>query len=184
MDFQRGSVEALAGEDAKAEKHFAEAVELLPVYAHAVVHLAPSLPPDEAVKKLEQLRKLSDDPEVLVALAAAKERASQPGSDLIERAKKRYEEIVAKYPEAFSDHAARFWLGPGNDPKKALELAKLNAKNRPNEEALDLWMATAAGAKDGADVCAAAEAMSKLKYVSKRGAMTASAALTKCPDKY
>jgi tetratricopeptide (TPR) repeat protein len=182
MDFQRGSIEALAGDDAPAEKHFAEAVELLPVYAHALVHLAPSLPPPEAVAKLEQVRKLSDDPEVLVALASAKQRAGQPTADLIERAKKRYEEIVAKYPEAFADHAARFWLGPGNDPKKALELAKLNAKNRPNEEALDLWMATAAGARENAEVCAAANAMSKLKYLSKRGSMTATAARTKCPD--
>ena len=144
---------------------------------------APTAAPKLAIELLEHVQKTSDDPEVLVALAAAHTRAghtAEPGP-LLEQAKKRYEEIVAKYPEAFADHAARFWLNAGNDPKRALELARLNAKNRPTEDALDLWMAAGAGAKNNDDVCAAAKQMLAFKYLSPRGKNVASAAAGKCP---
>lgn len=183
IDFQHGTVLELDGEDARARTWFDEAVDILPQYAHAVVHLAPTMTPPLAIEMLERVQKTSDDPEVLAALAAAHKRAghtAEPGP-LVEQAKKRYDEIVAKYPEAFADHAARFWLNAGNDPKKALELAKVNAKNRPTEDALDLWMAAAAGAKNNDDVCTAAKQMLAFKYLSPRGKKVASAAAGKCP---
>ena len=34
-----------------------------------------------------------------------------------------YASLVVEYPEAFADHAAEFWLGPGANPNKAVELA-------------------------------------------------------------
>ncbi|MFO0743089.1 MAG: hypothetical protein U0270_44865 [Labilithrix sp.] len=184
MDFQRGSVLELDGDDKRARLWFAEAVDVLPQYAHAAVHLAPSEPPADAIKLLETVKATSDDPEVLAALAAAHKRAGHTAEEgpLLEQARKRYDEIVAKYPEAFADHAARFWLNAGNDPKKALVLARLNAKNRNTEEALDLWMATAAGAKDNAEVCLAVRAMAALKYLSARRRALVTASLAKCPD--
>jgi len=183
MDFQRGQLFELAGDDAKGRLWFAEAIDILPPYAHAAVHLAPGEPALDAIARLEAIRKTSDDPEVLASLAGAHKRAGH-GDDakkIAAEAAARYDAVVAQYPEAFSDHAARFWLGAGNDPKKALALAKSNAGNRPTEEALDLWMATGAGAKSNDDICAAEKAMAKLKYLSERGKRTASAASAKCP---
>lgn len=184
MDFQRGTVLELDGEDARARTWFAEAIDVLPQYAHAAVHLAPSEAPDEAIKRLEAVKSTSDDPEVLAALAKAHARAGHTAEPptLVDAAKKRYEEIVAKYPEAFADHAARFWLDQGNDPAKALELARLNAKNRSTEDALDLWMAAAAGAKNDGDLCLAVRALGALKYLSQRGRTVVRASRAKCPD--
>lgn len=187
MDFQRGSLLELAGEDAKARRWFEEATEVLPRYAHAALHLAAAEAPAQAIARLTKIRETSDDPEVLVVLAAAQRRAGNEGeaTALVERAKQRYAEILAKYPEAFADHAARFYLNAGDDPARALELAKLNAKNRVTEESLDLWMAAAAGAKDTAEACLAVRAMAAFKYLSPRGkalvsGMT-SGAHAKCP---
>jgi tetratricopeptide (TPR) repeat protein len=184
MDFQRGTLFELAGDDKSARIWFAEAVDVLPLYAHAAVHLAPSEPPADAIKLLEKIRATSDDPEVLAALAKAQQRAghADAAGPLIDAAKKRYDEIVAKYPEAFADHAARFWLDLGNDPKKALELARLNAKNRGTEDALDLWMAAGAGAKSQDDVCLAVHGMQALKYLSARAKTLVTASVAKCPD--
>jgi hypothetical protein len=49
-----------------------------------------------------------------------------------------YTSLVVEYPEAFADHAAEFWLGPGANPNKALELARINFATRktPRSHAL------------------------------------------------
>jgi hypothetical protein len=36
----------------------------------------------------------------------------------------RYDELVLRHPEAFVDHAARFWLTVGGDPQRALGLVE------------------------------------------------------------
>ena len=41
-----------------------------------------------------------------------------------------YANLAVEYPEAFADHAAEFWLGPGANPNKALELARINFATR------------------------------------------------------
>ena len=53
------------------------------------------------------------------------------------RATKRYEELLAKYPEAMAWHAAEFFAGEGNDPARARALLRQNAELRPNAESLD-----------------------------------------------
>lgn len=178
IDFQRASLYELAGDDARAKTWFTEAVEVLSVYAHAEVHLAPTQAPADAISRLETIQKMSDDPEVLAALAAAHRRAghADEATKLLADARAAYTALVAKHPEAFADHAARFWLGPGGDAKKALELARLNKDNRPTEEALDLWMAAAAGARKNDEVCQAASALLQLKYLSPRERTIATAA--------
>jgi tetratricopeptide (TPR) repeat protein len=98
MDFQRGTLFELGGDDKSARLWFAEAVDVLPLYAHAVVHLAPSESPADAIKMLEKVRTTSDDPEVVAALAKAEQRAGHADAarPLIDAAKKSYDEIVAK----------------------------------------------------------------------------------------
>lgn len=184
MDFQRATVLEANGKDVAAREYYAEACEVLPPYAHAAVHLAAAEPADKAITRLEALRATSDDADVIAALAEAHRRAGHADDTkrLVEEAKARYDVLVSRHPEAFGDHAARFHLGPGADPQKALALAKENARLRPTEDALDLWMAAAAGASAHGDVCAASAAMSKLRYASERTRRVAAASLSKCSD--
>lgn len=184
IDFQHGALLELAGEDAKARAWFEEATEVLPRYAHAALHLATAEAPAAAIARLTKIRETSDDPEVLVVLAAAHKRAGRDAeaAPLLDQAKRRYEEILAKFPEAFADHGARFYLNAGDDPARALELAKLNAKNRVTEESLDLWMAAAAGAKNNAEVCLAVHRMAALAYLSPRGKALVNGSRANCGD--
>jgi tetratricopeptide (TPR) repeat protein len=184
MDFQRASLLEANGKEMQARMYYAEAVETIPVYTHAIVHLATTDTPEVAISRLEALRKTTTDPDVLAALADAHRRAKHDAEakTVTEEARKRYEELLAKHPEAYRDHAARFYLGGGNDPKKALDHAEKNAALRPTEEAIDLWMAAAAANNDKARICASAAAMNKLRWVSETRKRLAVAALNGCPD--
>jgi hypothetical protein len=179
--FQQGMIHALAGDDVSAESWFGSAANTLPAYAHAAVHLAPSQTPQAADKALAELAKTSDDPELPAARAAVFERLKRDADAKAANAEaaKGYDALLQKLPAAFADHAARFFLGAGNNPKRALELARANAKARPTEDAMDLWMAAAAGNKDAAEACTAAHGMKQLHYSSDRGRALANA---KCPD--
>ena len=48
-----------------------------------------------------------------------------------------FEELLRKHPLAFADHASEFYAGSGGDRQWALELARLNAANRPTRRALE-----------------------------------------------
>ena len=47
-----------------------------------------------------------------------------------ERAAAMYEPLLARRPEAYADHAAAFFMGIGNRPQRAVELAWANWKLR------------------------------------------------------
>ena len=47
-----------------------------------------------------------------------------------ERAAAAYERLLARRPEAYADHAAAFFMGIGNRPQRAVELASANWKLR------------------------------------------------------
>lgn len=182
MAFERARWLEAQGKNEQAREWYGEAIDAIPVYTHAAVHLAIGDPPDQAIARLEPLTKTSDDAEVLAALADAHQRAKHDADakKWAERARARYDELMKRHPEAFADHAARFFLKQG-DAKRALELAETNAKSRSTEESLDLWLgaATAANAKDA--MCAAAKQMSELVYVSPERKRLATATLSACP---
>jgi tetratricopeptide (TPR) repeat protein len=184
MDFQRATLLEARGKEKEARAYYLEAFEKIPVYAHAAVHLAATDPPAEAIARLEAVRKTTPDPDVLAALADAYHRAKNDSEAkrITDLARARYDELVTKYPEAYRDHAARFYLRGGNDPKKALALAEKNAQLRPTEEAIDLWMASAAAVNDKAKMCAAATAMSQLRWISPERKRLAAATSSSCPD--
>jgi hypothetical protein len=184
MDFQRATVLEANGADVQAREYYAEACEVIPAYAHAAVHLASRETPGAAIPRLEALRATSDDPDVLAALADAHRRAGHQAESksFLALARARYGEVVGRHPEAFGDHAARFYLEQAGDPQVALTLARDSAKLRPTEQALDLWMAAAAGANATADVCAAATAMKGLRFATERGRQVANAAASGCGD--
>ena len=52
-------------------------------------------------------------------------------------AQRGFEELLTKYPLAFADHAAEFYAGSGGNCRRALELARANAANRPTRRALE-----------------------------------------------
>jgi tetratricopeptide (TPR) repeat protein len=183
MDFQRATLLASAGRTTDARRYFREAAQVIPVYVHAGVHLAPTDAPTDARVRLEALRKTSSDPEILAALASAyrSEHNDEDASRVAGEARARYDELVASHPEAYADHAARFYLGAGDDPKKACELAEKNATLRPTEEAIDLWMAAAAALDDKPKLCASAGAMKALPYASEMRKRLAAATSAGCP---
>ncbi|MDB5216637.1 MAG: hypothetical protein JWO86_4564 [Myxococcaceae bacterium] len=184
MDFQRGTLLEAAGKEKEARTYYLEALEAIPVYAHAAVHASITDPPDRAITRLEAVKAVSSDPDVLAALADAHKRAkheaeAKKANDV---ARARYEELLVKHPEAYRDHAARFYLAAGNDSKKALDLADKNAKLRPTEEAIDLWMAAATAANDKPQICASANAMKQLRYASETRKRLAAASSNGCPE--
>ncbi len=73
----------------------------------------------------------SDDPEyraVYAEVLAA--RGDGRAAREAERAAAAYERLLARRPEAYADHAAAFFMGVGNRPQRALELAMANWKLR------------------------------------------------------
>ena len=184
MDFQRGMLLEAAGKEKEARSYYLEALEAIPVYTHAVVHASITDPPDRAIARLEAQKAVTTDPDVLAALADAHKRAKHDADakKATEAARARYEELLVKHPEAYRDHAARFYLGAGNDTKKALDLAEKNAKLRPTEEAIDLWMAAATAANDKPQICASSNAMKALSYASETRKRLAAASSNGCPE--
>jgi tetratricopeptide (TPR) repeat protein len=123
--FQWGRLYELDGKHAAARQLFEAAHARLPAYVDATVHLAQLLPANSADQRAlatEALRH-GEHPDLL-ALAGR-----------IEDARAAWERYLTAFPEAFADHAARFYLGPGRDPQRAFTLARANLSNRDTLEA-------------------------------------------------
>jgi hypothetical protein len=183
MDFQRGSLLERQGDRTRAKLYFAEAHTALPGYAHAAVHLAGLETPPEALAILEPLVGKTDDPEVDAGDADALRRLgrAEDAKAPIARAKSRYDELVKAHPLAFADHAALFYLGLGQDPPRALALARQNADNRPTEPALDLLLSATLLAGSHDDACAAAARGAALRYATPTFLATVAATRASCP---
>lgn len=157
--FQWGAMWDHAGDRAKAERFYRAAVERLPLYAHAVGHLAALIPPAEAVPLVEAVLASSDDPEYLAVMASLRRKLGQAeeADALLARAKEGYRVLLERHPQAYADHAGWFWLAVAGDPEAAIEVARLNLKTRPAPEAFELLVAAlhAAGSKD--EACEEAE---------------------------
>lgn len=114
------------GEPAAARELFAEAHKRLPGYVDATVQLATAI------------RATGGDPGDLVTSALVAEPHHPELLALAGRPVDAHAAWTAylKYPltAAFADHAARFYLGPGRDPSKALTFAFHNHFNRNTVE--------------------------------------------------
>ena len=182
IDFQQASLLERRGDRAGAKRYFAEAHEKLPTFPHACVHLAAFETPDRARSLLEPLLGQSDDPEVDAAYGDAIRRLGRDdeAKTFIDRARARYDELVAKHPEAFADHAASFYLGNGSDTVKALALAKLNAANRPTQAALELLIVSALAAGSNDEACSAIARATSLRYATRALRFTVDAVRDRC----
>lgn len=156
LNFQRGLMWMNYGGLDDARTSFEAARRLIPRYAPAQGHLAEVEAElgdiDSAISRLFPLARSSEDPDYAAQLARILLEAgrTEEARDWSRWAGMAYDELVARHPLAFADHAAEFWLDVGNDPKKALPLAKLNFENRKTPRAYDL-LCRAAGANKVAD---------------------------------
>jgi len=161
VEFQRGVMWAeLADQPERALSHYVEAVRLLPRYVVANVHLAELEAAlgrqDAAEQRLLELAGQKEDPEPwgrLAELLLAKSASDPFARGLLERAAQRYDELLARYPSAFADHASEFFAGPGGNPARAVALARNNLLLRQTGRAYLLAVQSAVAAGDTALAC-------------------------------
>jgi tetratricopeptide (TPR) repeat protein len=138
-------------QSSRAAYWYQKAMECLPCYVKARVHLSEVYLKDGRPKEAEELLLAaipSGDPEVhwrfadvmanmgRVAEAEAQMRTARSG----------FEALLEKHLLAFADHGAEFYSGSGNDARRAFELASINLENRPTRRAFKLASEAAAGA--------------------------------------
>lgn len=151
VEFQRGEL-YVGRDDDRAAKHYRRALDYLPDYVTARVHLAELLAEagDEegAVALLAAVNERNEDPEVdsrraefLLALGRNDE------ADVARnRAEQAYAALAQRHPLAFLDHITEFWLGAGDDPQQAWLHAQRHLANGASETALALAIAAASAA--------------------------------------
>jgi tetratricopeptide (TPR) repeat protein len=157
MDFERARMAERQGQRSDAKRWLTEAVEIVPQYAHAVVHLAAYQSPQETINHLDQLDPRCDDPEVLSTRAATLRSLgdADKSSQALAQATARFEQLLAVHEPAFADHAAAYYLGIGDNSARALKLARINVAARPTEDAQLLLLNAAGKAKSTVDECIA-----------------------------
>ena len=154
--FQLGVLwgETVPTPDADRAAHwYRRAVEYLPVYTHARVHLAEihlHAEEPEAAEALLLPVIASGDPEVRWRLAQALAAQERAGEAVLQRdaARSAFETLLARHELAFADHAAEFYLSNGADPGRACDLARINLANRPTLRAFELAHAAALASGD------------------------------------
>jgi lipopolysaccharide biosynthesis regulator YciM len=141
LEFQCGQMWLARDDLVRARTWLESAVRRLPAYVPAQGHLAEIDAAEgqtvEAIERLRPLASASDDPDYTAQLARVL-RASQASAEAQlwrVHAAARYEELLARHPEAYADHAAEFWLTVGGDRRRALRLAQQNLARRPTPRA-------------------------------------------------
>src|SRR5262249_18898852 len=158
---QRARLWLRAGERERARAFLVEVVERLPRHVPAAVDLGwLDFRLGRRAEGIARLRSAtgSEDPEAaaLLAQALADAGSAAEAESWRRRAAERYDALVAAHPEAYADHASRFWLGAGGDPARARLLAAKNLENRRTPAAYALMVEAAHAAGDTAAACAAA----------------------------
>ncbi len=138
-------------QSSRAEYWYQKAIEYLPCYVKARVHLAEIYLGCGREKEAEALLLaaiLSVDPEVHWRLAdvLAKMGRFAEAEVQMETSRSGFEALLEKHLLAFADHGAEFYSDSGNDASRAFELASINLANRPTLRAIELARKTATGA--------------------------------------
>ncbi len=143
---QWGRLHVQNGELAAARQLVEEAHRRMPGYVEATVQLA------------TLVRATGGDPGELVTAALVAEPGNPELLALAGQAPQAHAawQAYLQYPleEAFADHAARFYLGAGREPARALELASRNFVNRPTTEARSLLVEAQLANALPAEACA------------------------------
>ena len=139
----------------RAAHWYRKAVECLPKYAKACVHLAEIYASSGRPGDAEALlipAVATGDPEVYWRLAdvlAAQGRVREAHIQM-QAARSGFESLLERHLLAFADHGAEFYAGSGGNVSRALELARINVANRPTLRAFEQAHAIAASAGDRA----------------------------------
>jgi Tetratricopeptide repeat len=136
-----------------ATQWYRHAIDYIPHYTRARLHLAEiyssSGRPWDAEALLAPVMK-SSDPEVRWRLSdflRVEGRAADTEAHL-QAARSGFEDLLERHLLAFADHGAEFFAGSGDDPCRALGLARLNLTNRPTLRAFELAHAIALSVGD------------------------------------
>lgn len=148
--FQLGALwgECVPDPDAgRAAAWYRTAIEYLPGYVKARVHLAEIILAEGRVSDAEAMllpALASGDPEVSWRLADVALAAGSTGEAdrYLAQARSGFEMLLAKHLLAFADHGAEFYAGSGSNPARAVELANLNLANRPTARAIEQVQST------------------------------------------
>jgi tetratricopeptide (TPR) repeat protein len=141
--FARGVMWTEQGGDARrGETMYRLVLRHLPDHVGANVHLAElALARGDAlapvIARLERLSARSGDPELMALLGRLHLSAGDRGLGraAVQAARQRYEQLLARHPLAYADHAAEFFLGVGDDAAQAQHWASLNLAARPTRRA-------------------------------------------------
>jgi hypothetical protein len=140
-------------ESNRAAVWYRKAIEYLPCYVKARVHLSEIYLHGGNVADAESLLLpviSSGDPEVSWRLAdvlLAKDRFADAETRM-QAALLGFKELLSKHLLAFADHGAEFYSGSGKNARRAHELAAINLANRPTLRAFEQAYEAAVGAKE------------------------------------
>jgi hypothetical protein len=136
-----------------AAQCYRQAIAVLPMYTKARVHLAEIYSSDGSLDDAEALLRpivAVGDPEVDWRLAdvLAAQGKFEESEARMKAARSGFESLLERHLLAFADHGAEFYAGSGNDCRRALPLARINADNRPMLRALEQARNIATSAED------------------------------------
>jgi tetratricopeptide (TPR) repeat protein len=126
----------------RAEPWYRKAIDCLPSYTKARVHLAEIYSSSGRANDAEALlipAISSGDPEVrwrLADLVASQKRHAEAEVHM-QAARFGYEALLERHLFAFADHGAEFYAGSGKNWRRALQLARINVANRPTLRAFE-----------------------------------------------
>lgn len=127
----------------KAQFWYETALNYLPNYVHAAVHLAEIQMGRQdyhaATRMLDSVA-ATNEPEVFWRKAELLERSGrlEDAQRELKVAYQRYQQLLAKHELAFADHAVEFLIATNLNPQQALVLAMANRDNRPTQRAFEL----------------------------------------------
>jgi tetratricopeptide (TPR) repeat protein len=148
LNFQWGRVYEQQGDLADARAFYEASHERMPsieATAHLIAAQLATGQADAAKRLVTETLKTDPHPSIV-------ELAASVGLAPVADAKAAWDRYVTALPNAFADHAARFYLKV--DPKRALELARQNLVNRDTPEARALVIEAALAADDPTAACA------------------------------
>ena len=127
---------------ARAARWYRTAIDCLPSYSKARVHLAEIYSSSGQASDAEALlipAIASGDPEVrwrLAEVLASQKRYAEAEVHM-QAAQFGVEALLEQHLLAFADHGAEFYAGSGNNWRRALHLARVNVANRPTLRAFE-----------------------------------------------
>ena len=138
-----------------AAQWYRRAIDVLPGYTKARVHLAEIYASQGRLGDAEALLATalsSGDPEVRWRLAdvMAAQGKTRESEACLQAARSQFDFLLERHLLAFADHGAEFYAGSGGDLRRALQLARINADNRPTLHALKQAHNIAISANDAA----------------------------------